>query len=138
MCHWLLEQAGERHQELANCKTYKKSTPIMWASWAGSLSVVQLLVKHGADPRAHDSNGATAAHWASASGQLEVCRYLHSLGADFLETDTTGHTPLDYAILYDRQDIIGWLFFTFYTSDRDSPFLKKQETSWVTQHRLAP
>ena len=82
----------------------------MWAAWSGSLPVVDLLVVHGADPHAVNSQGANAAHWAAAGGHLHICQYLFdSLGVDFMLEDKNGKTPLDYAIEYDRKDVEDWL-----------------------------
>jgi ankyrin repeat protein len=87
----------------------------MWASLTDNLSVIELLVLHGADPHAVNGQGANAAHWAVSAGHLEVCQYLHeSHSVDFLLKDNYGKTPLDYALAYDRKDVIDWLVQTFY------------------------
>lgn len=87
MCQYLLEQAGERRSELANLvagskygTNGRKTTPVMWAAWAGNLPLVELLVLHGGDPLAQDvgATNQTALHWAAGAGHLEVCQYLLS------------------------------------------------------------
>lgn len=87
----------------------------MWASLTRNLPVIELLVVHGADPHAVNGEGANAAHWAVSAGYLEVCQYLHeSYGVDFLLKDNYGKTPPDYAVAYDRKDVIGWLVHKFF------------------------
>ena len=109
----MLQEAGERRTELANQPTWtSKSTPIMWASWAGSLPIVDMLVVHGADADVQNSRGETAMHWAAAAGHLDVCQYLlEQVGRTHMlkHKDQSGRTPLDYAELYNRQDIVEWI-----------------------------
>jgi ankyrin repeat protein len=90
----------------------------MWASWAGSISIVDLLVVHGADANVQNSRGETALHWAAAAGHLDVCQYLfdHLGGTSFLkQPDQSGRTPLDYAKLYQRKEVVDWLTETIYS-----------------------
>jgi ankyrin repeat protein len=106
--------AGERQSELANALTYSQATPLMWAALTRNLPVIDLLVVHGADPHAINGEGANAAHWAASAGHLEVCQYLHErYGVNFLLKDKYRKTPLDYAVAYDRKDVIDWLVHTF-------------------------
>ena len=117
----MLENAGERRSELANQPTWtSRSTPVMWASWAGSISIVNLLVVHGAHANVQDAWGETALHWAAAAGHLDVCQYLfdhhhHHLGRTEVskEPDQSGQTPLDYDKLYQRKDVVDWLTETY-------------------------
>jgi ankyrin repeat protein len=141
VCRYLLQQAGERRTELANLaaisgygSSQTSTTPIMWASWAGNLPIVELLVLHGGEPLAKDSKtNQTALHWASAAGHVQVCQYLLSaavLGSDennkssrsetkiqqevvegFLQAIDApdGNTPLDYARMNGHQELVEWI-----------------------------
>jgi ankyrin repeat protein len=56
-------------------------TALHLASQSGHLSMVQLLIQRGADPRIKDDlHGGDAEGWASYSGQIAVRDYLRSLG----------------------------------------------------------
>jgi hypothetical protein len=111
ICSWLLDQAGERRQELVWATTWSRNTPLMWAAWSGSLDVLILLLETGADPHHCNNRKQNAAHWAAAAGQLVVCQYFYdTLGLDILEKeDDAGRTPLDYAELYNRDIVATWL-----------------------------
>ena len=104
----------------------------MYAAWGGNCALCELLVEEGgADPMHENTLGQNALHWAAAAGHLEVCQYL--VGARYrkmlslasedndqnslietihhgqiLEEDQNGLTPLDYAIQYNRGDIVDW------------------------------
>lgn len=90
-----MQNAGERRTELANLPATLMSsggyygsssssaggtTPIMWASWAGNLPLVELLILHGGDPWAakDPKTNQTALHWAAGAGHVSVCEYLLS------------------------------------------------------------
>lgn len=109
------------------CWTHQ-STPLMYAAWGGNLRLCELLVEEGdADPMYSDKRGQNALHWAAAAGHLNVCKYLAEErhrqfqasalegGQDdfnrgqVLEHDSSLLTPLDYAMQYDRKDIIEWM-----------------------------
>ena len=114
VCNYLLDKAGEKKESLANAITATGNTPLMWASWSGSLDVAKLLVADGnADPRVRNGNGFTAAHWAASGGHLEICRFLHDeLGLEFIGKDaenSEGETPLSCAIAYGRSDVVEWI-----------------------------
>ena len=93
----------------------------MWASWSGSLPVIDLLILHGADPHAQNDKGASAAHAAAQGGHLDVCKYLYeSLGADFLLDDNEGLKPHDYATAYGHDDVVEWISRTFLKIERQA------------------
>ncbi|KAL7466150.1 hypothetical protein ACHAXS_006443, partial [Conticribra weissflogii] len=114
VCRYLLDKAGDKKEDLANSVTATGNTPLMWATWSGSLDVAKVLVKEGsADPNARNDNGFTAAHWAASGGNLEVCQYLHEeLGLQFFgkgSENGEGETPLSCALSYGRSDIAEWI-----------------------------
>jgi hypothetical protein len=109
VCRWILEQAGEAREKVANLETWKQSTPLMWASWAGNLAIVDLLVVHGAKITHMDSNGRNAMHLAAAAGHAGVVDYFLRThhGVEMLNAcDMDGRTPLDYAKNYGRRDVM--------------------------------
>ncbi len=71
---------------------------LLWACEYGRNDVVDFLVKHGVDLRAHDVNGQTALHWAVVGGQLETIKLLVELGAPLEATNTYGGTVLGQAL----------------------------------------
>jgi len=75
-------------------------TPLMWASYNGQAEMVELLLKHGANPNyANKNHGEThltgAAHW----GHTPVVQSLINAGAEVDKPCGFGETPLMYAIL---------------------------------------
>jgi hypothetical protein len=123
VCSWLLDQAGERRQDLVRATTWSQNTPLMWAAWSGSLDVLILFLEAGADPRHGNNRKQNAAHWAAAAGQFVICQYLYDdkLGLDILEKqDDAGRTPLDYAELYNRDVVATWLHEVLQQSEADN------------------
>lgn len=56
-------------------------TPLHVASFMGHLSIIVLLLQHGANPNAPTVRSETALHLAARSGQMEVARLLLRNGA---------------------------------------------------------
>ncbi|KAI7752334.1 hypothetical protein M8C21_014821 [Ambrosia artemisiifolia] len=56
-------------------------------------TMVELLLQHGANINASDSNGQTPLHHSIIRGRLEIAQLLLSRGADALAADTEGKTP---------------------------------------------
>jgi ankyrin repeat protein len=60
--------------------------------------LVELLLKHGADPNARDAQGGTPLYYAARDGCVEVVRILLlRQGADLNARDAEGNTPLHRA-----------------------------------------
>ncbi|KAK1764019.1 hypothetical protein QBC33DRAFT_211496 [Phialemonium atrogriseum] len=94
----LLLEAGAA----VNAPELNGATPLMIASANQNLSLstarLDLLLRHGADVRARDTNGRTALHYAyERHGALIVVRTLLSAGADIEARDGEGRTPLQDA-----------------------------------------
>ncbi len=71
-----------------------RTTPAMIAT---SLDAIKLLVEHGVDVNAFNSNGQTLAHIAAQRGSNPVLQYLAEKGARLDKKDKQGRTPLDIA-----------------------------------------
>ena len=59
--------------------TYERS-PLSWAAWKGHETVVDLLLKNGAQPDSKDGDGQTPLTWAIEGGNAEVIQLLLDKG----------------------------------------------------------
>jgi Ankyrin repeats (3 copies) len=59
------------------------STPLMWAAFneTGDATIVEELLRHGADPMAANKSGETALNWASRRGETAAVAALRRAGA---------------------------------------------------------
>ena len=72
-------------------------TPLHWASRAGSLECVQLLLESGADVDARNDAHRTALQLAAERGKTDAVKLLAEAGADLNTQDRKGRTPLHRA-----------------------------------------
>jgi ankyrin repeat protein len=72
--------------------------PILSAAAAGHVKIVMLLLKHNANPNAHENNGYTPLHAAAQNGNTEMIRTLLFNGADMTIRSKQGELPFDLAI----------------------------------------
>jgi len=105
--------------DIVNAKTVTGNTPLMWASWSGSLNIIPLLLSHGADPNAINMNGCGVSHWAASGGYVTVCQYLFEIcdRIDFRSRNSGGNTPLNHAVAWGRVDVVQWLLNNVYKMD---------------------
>jgi ankyrin repeat protein len=64
---------------------------------ASSLEAIKLLVEHGVDVNAFNTNGQTILHNAAGRGANAVIQYVAEKGARLDKKDKQGRTPLDIA-----------------------------------------
>jgi len=94
--------------------------PVLWAVLAGNVSVLKLLLDHGADPNAaldvdgefHFKGflqGTTPLMRAAADRPLEVLGLLLEFGADVSARDRAGRTAMDVAMLHGQRNTAQWL-----------------------------
>ncbi|HSL43015.1 MAG TPA: ankyrin repeat domain-containing protein [Anaerolineales bacterium] len=74
-----------------------RAAPIQSAAAAGHERIVDLLLKHGADPNIREQGGYTPLHAAAQNGDEDMIRTLLYGGADLLAESDDGKTPLDLA-----------------------------------------
>ena len=79
-----------------------------WLAWAMGRYVrwCKLLIAHGADANAEDSDGWTPMHYAAYCGHAEVVRLLLANGADANTQDRYGWTPLHHAARNGHGEIV--------------------------------
>lgn len=74
-----------------------------------ALSLVRLLLVHGADPRARGAGGWTPLHAAAALGYREVCGVLLEHGADTGALSDGAKTPGQMAAEFGHAGVAEWL-----------------------------
>jgi uncharacterized protein len=80
-------------------------TPLFMASQLGHATVIDTLLKAGADPKGTTSNGTTPLMAASASGRADTVKLLIDRGADVNARETArGQTALMFAAASNRVD----------------------------------
>jgi ankyrin repeat protein len=75
-----------------------QAAPIQSAAAAGHAKIVELLLKHKADPNVREQGGYTPLHAAAQNGDEATIRALLYGGADLLLRGDDGKTPLDLAL----------------------------------------
>jgi ankyrin repeat protein len=75
-----------------------KAAPIQSAAAAGHTKIVDLLLKHKADPNVREQGGYTPLHAAAQNGDRETIRALLYGGADLTILSDDGKMPLDLAL----------------------------------------
>uniref|UniRef100_A0A673LL32 Fibronectin type III and ankyrin repeat domains 1 n=1 Tax=Sinocyclocheilus rhinocerous TaxID=307959 RepID=A0A673LL32_9TELE len=73
-------------------------SPLMVAAQKGFTSLVDILVKHGADINKKDSTGKDSLMQACFAGHLDTVKYLRNCGSTWQSQDTDGCTPLHWAV----------------------------------------
>ncbi|EHB09995.1 Ankyrin repeat domain-containing protein 27 [Heterocephalus glaber] len=73
------------------------SSPLHIAALHGRADLVPLLLKHGANPSARNTNQAVPLHLACQKGHFQVVKYLLDSNTKPNKKDVSGNTPLIYA-----------------------------------------
>lgn len=74
-----------------------RNTALHLAAWQGHVTIVQLLLLHGADVNALGERGKTALHYAIEHDHPDVVEVLISHGADLQLADSEGLSPMAMA-----------------------------------------
>jgi len=84
-------------------------TPLHLNSRTGYVGVARLLIEHGADAAAQNSNGSTPLHRAPSGGHVDLTRLLIEHGADVAARDEYWWTPLHQASEWGHVDLARFL-----------------------------
>lgn len=88
-------------------------TPLSWAAERGSVAVIEILLKYGANPLIKDCNGWTPLFWACNEGHAEaVILLLANGGVDVNQVDLSGRSVLSYAAEEGRGAVVEVLLAT--------------------------
>lgn len=85
-----------------NCRIYKGSTPLMYASSGHAVKTARLAQKRGANATLIADDGCNALHalfmsWATDKNSLPILKILLEMGADPTAVMADGKTALDHA-----------------------------------------
>lgn len=92
----LLDAGADVNFHVIAKNEYQGRTALMNAAWQADGPTVALLLDAGADARAFESHGWSAAHYAARSGNIATLRTLHERGVDLdlPSPENRGETPL--------------------------------------------
>uniref|UniRef100_A0A669C7P4 non-specific serine/threonine protein kinase n=1 Tax=Oreochromis niloticus TaxID=8128 RepID=A0A669C7P4_ORENI len=99
--------------------------PLLIAAGCGNIQIIEVLMRKGAEIRAHDKSGANAIYYAARHGHVETLRFLHEKKCPLDVQDKSGETALHVAARYGNVDVVSYL-----CSIRANPDLtdREQET----------
>ena len=83
-----------------------KVTPLASAAAAKQTEIARLLIAHGANVNARAAGGHIPLHEASATGNVELVKLLIEKGADVNAKTDDGMTPRDFAIKYEKPEVL--------------------------------
>nr|KAI8741537.1 ankyrin-3-like [Biomphalaria glabrata] len=96
--------------KINQCNSNDGRSSLMIASQFNQVSIVQLLLKAGANVNAKSKLGDTALHLSIANGCIEVIKILHTYqGIDLSAENDAGFTPLFLCIARQRYEILKML-----------------------------
>jgi ankyrin repeat protein len=98
---WLLDKGLK-----ADVSDDLDSTPLMGT---GSVEMMELLARRGANPSRKNTVGRTALHVAAEQGRIEAAEWLIKMGVPVGSRDESGNTPLQGARAAGREEIAKWL-----------------------------
>lgn len=94
LCEFLIQQGGN-----LDALSLNGSTPLLIASREGQTSLVECMLRNGADPMDGGDKGLTPLIMAAAEGHSSIVRLLVKYGADINEPSTLERrTPLHEAV----------------------------------------
>ncbi|GMH32807.1 hypothetical protein BSKO_00641 [Bryopsis sp. KO-2023] len=79
---------------------------LQWAALNNQVSIISLLLEHGADPNGRDLSGQTPLHWSAVRGALPAAETLLRVGARTEQKDYKGYTVCHVAAQYGQTAVI--------------------------------
>ncbi len=95
-----------RRPEAVRDKNELGKTPLHYATHAGQVDMMALLLAHDADLQAQDQTGMSALHVAAMAGQQEAAQWLLTHGALLEAKDHFGDTPLHTAAAFGEGGLV--------------------------------
>lgn len=95
-----------------NAQDSKGNTPLSLASWSNyprTETVVETLLKNGADPTLVNNDDNGPLHNACNTGRTYVLMMLLDAGGDLHHKNIAGDTPLEIAARLDRREVVSFL-----------------------------
>lgn len=93
-------------RDMANTGDNAGTTPLMWAAMNNQISVMNLILKFGANINAQDDDGWTALHFASASDSYKAAELLINNRANPNIRNLDENKPIDIASDTDMQSLL--------------------------------
>ena len=101
LVHWIQENNIEKVTKLVQSDKslisipFEDLLPLHWAADRGSAEIIQVLLEHGAEINAQDTDGQTALHYACSVGHENVIKVLLENKANVDVQDNDGNTAQD-------------------------------------------
>lgn len=89
-----------------NARTHEGWTALMWAAEKGNTEAIWELLKRGAGVNMHNNSGKTALILATRRGKIGTIGLLLNKGADPSVVDFAQKTAADYAMEFQREDVL--------------------------------
>ncbi|XP_028313666.1 death-associated protein kinase 1 [Gouania willdenowi] len=83
--------------------------PLLIAAGCGNIQIIEVLMRKGAEIKAHDKSGANAIYYASRHGHVETLKFLHEKKCPLDVQDKSGETALHVAARYGNVDVVSYL-----------------------------
>lgn len=100
---WLLQ-----HGAIVDAKDVHDTTPLLVAVKMGREDIVDLLLKHNADPNQKDSHGNRAVHYCASRCLPKILKRLVKAGAQVTVQNDEFNNPLHLAAINQRADSNEW------------------------------
>ncbi|XP_055017904.1 death-associated protein kinase 1 [Boleophthalmus pectinirostris] len=83
--------------------------PLLIAAGGGNIQIIEVLMRKGAEIKAHDKSGANAIYYAARHGHVDTLRFLHEKKCPLNVQDKSGETALHVAARYGNVDVVSYL-----------------------------
>eukprot|EP01119_Soliformovum_irregulare_P003382 TRINITY_DN1385_c0_g1_i1.p2 TRINITY_DN1385_c0_g1~~TRINITY_DN1385_c0_g1_i1.p2 ORF type:complete len:711 (-),score=125.71 TRINITY_DN1385_c0_g1_i1:2148-4085(-) len=93
----LLQKHGDKFSRLVNTRGAGHRNPLHYACLSGQTQIVEVLLRHQAQPDDQDDHGWTSLHWAANNNHYEIVRLLLQNGANKTMSNKEGKIPAELA-----------------------------------------